>query len=274
MTWLRQILKSGSEIMINKVKRFINNYRNKKSAPKNRRHDDTYLVSYPKSGNTWVSFLISNAIIEYLNLDMDVNFFNIHDFVPDIHISREINNLYYENKFPRVIKSHSSFNPFYNKVFLLFRDPKDIMVSYYHFKKNMNSYNKNLSDFIRDDKFGVDSWVDHSESWLNNCYPSQRLNLFFYEDFKDNPNKELKRMFNLLGYNFNSTIIESAVEKSSLENMKIIENKTASYSLKKLEKFKFVRKGKKGQGKAELSSDDKNYINEQTTEVLTKLKRY
>jgi hypothetical protein len=205
---------------------------------------------------------------------MNVNFFNIHDFVPDIHISREINNLYYENKFPRIIKSHNSFNPFYKKGFLILRDPKDIMVSYYHYKKKLNSYEKDISSFIREDKFGINSWVRHTESWLSQCYPSQRINLFFYEDFKDNPNQELKRIFDLVGYDFNSVIIENAVEKSNLTNMKKIENKTASYSLKKREKFKFVRKGKKGEGKVELSSDDIKYINEKSKEVLLKLKKY
>ena len=40
--------------------------------------DDTFLVSYPKSGNTWVRFLLSNLLFP----QEDVGFANINRLLP------------------------------------------------------------------------------------------------------------------------------------------------------------------------------------------------
>ena len=41
--------------------------------------DDTFIVSYPRSGNTWTRFLIANL----LHPEVEVGFANIDSFVPD-----------------------------------------------------------------------------------------------------------------------------------------------------------------------------------------------
>ena len=40
--------------------------------------DDTFLVSYPKSGNTWVRFLLANLLFP----DEEVGFANINRLLP------------------------------------------------------------------------------------------------------------------------------------------------------------------------------------------------
>lgn len=42
--------------------------------------DDLFLVSYPKSGNTWTRFLVANLVYPERNPD----FSNINDLLPDI----------------------------------------------------------------------------------------------------------------------------------------------------------------------------------------------
>jgi len=242
---------------------------NKISEKPRNRTDNIYLVSFPKSGNTWISFLIANAINEYLDLKMKVNFFNIHFFIPEISDSTPSNLEYYP--FRKIIKSHNNFTKDYRYIFLLIRNPYDVMISYFYYLKNLNQYNKNFSSFIRDEKYGIKAWCKHTESWLNESIPSQRLHIFFYEDFKQNPEKELKKMFNLMGFNTEHFILKEAVEKSNFSNMKILEKTTGSYSMKKYEKFTFVRKGEVTNGK-ELPGLDKKFIEEET-EKITKMIR-
>ena len=115
---------------------------------KQMRNDDIYLVSYPRSGNTWISFLITNVVKLYLNLNIEVNFFNMHTFIPDIHQSRDIPIALQFPPFRRIIKSHSSYNPFYKNIFLLVRDPRDVMVSYYYFRKNLMQYQKDRKSVV------------------------------------------------------------------------------------------------------------------------------
>src|ERR1035438_3853281 len=53
--------------------------------------DDTFLDSYPKSGNTWIRFLIAN--LKYPEKHPD--FTNINDLVPDYeaHTKRSLNRM-------------------------------------------------------------------------------------------------------------------------------------------------------------------------------------
>ena len=47
---------------------------------------DVFLVSFPKSGNTWMRFMLANAMVQHSQLDISVNFKSIHQLVPDVHV--------------------------------------------------------------------------------------------------------------------------------------------------------------------------------------------
>ena len=67
--------------------------------------DDTFLLSYPKSGNTWSRFLVANLI----HAPEPVDFSNINRIIPDTEgtTKRYLNSL----PRPRVLKSHQYFDP-------------------------------------------------------------------------------------------------------------------------------------------------------------------
>jgi Sulfotransferase domain len=93
------------------------------------RHDDTFLVSYPRSGNTWTRFLIANL----LHPNKSVSFANIEHLIPDCEAmsSRYLKRL----SSPRVIKSHEYFDHRYKKVVYIVRDPRDVVLSYHSFQR-------------------------------------------------------------------------------------------------------------------------------------------
>ncbi len=65
--------------------------------------DDTFLVSYPKSGSTWARFLVAALA----NPEETVSFLNIDRLLPSIS-SRSKRDLRNQPR-PRLIKSHESF---------------------------------------------------------------------------------------------------------------------------------------------------------------------
>src|SRR5467141_466425 len=89
--------------------------------------DDVFLVSYPKSGNTWTRFLVANLVYPEKNPD----FSNINELIPDpeaMH-KRDLERA----ARPRLIKSHQYFDPRYPKVIYIVRDPRDVVLSEYYF---------------------------------------------------------------------------------------------------------------------------------------------
>jgi hypothetical protein len=72
--------------------------------------DDTFVVSYPRSGNTWTRFLIANLVFPSEN----VSFLNIERPIPDT--SSQSNRALKRIPRPRIIKSHQYFDPRYRRV--------------------------------------------------------------------------------------------------------------------------------------------------------------
>jgi hypothetical protein len=229
------------------------------------RHDDVYLVSFPRSGNTWLSFMLANVIIGHCNLEKEVNFFNIHDFIPDIYVSRYIPKNLEFKPFPRIIKSHEKFNPYYKKVIWLVRNPRDVMISYWHYYKELHNKQISLTDFIRDKKYGISAWVKHTESYLN-APLGIRILLVKYEDLKRDSKREISKILRHLGILVSEDTIDRAIEKSSFEEMKKIEKETAAYPGKYQTRFVFMRKGKAGQ--KELSEIEEDYIRQKAGNLM------
>jgi hypothetical protein len=149
--------------------------------PSSPRIDDTFLVEFPKSGITWLTFLIASVNLQKSGIERQPTFFAINDLVPDIHVSRHLPP---PLPFPdmRFIKSHAGYNPLYSKVIYLVRDPRDVMVSYYAFARKLGWYNGSLHDMIKDPQFGIKAWVAHANSWLDETKPSVSFNVIRYED--------------------------------------------------------------------------------------------
>jgi Sulfotransferase domain len=91
--------------------------------------DDTFVVSYPRSGNTWTRFLIANLVYPEKN----VGFTNIEKLIPDT--SSQSNRALKSTPRPRIIKSHEYFDHRYRKVIYIVRDPRDVALSYYDFQR-------------------------------------------------------------------------------------------------------------------------------------------
>ena len=112
--------------------------------------DDVWIVSYPKSGNTWTRFLIANLVSGGELVDWS----NIEQRVPDIYITKDVKLRKFAR--PRYLKSHEAYRPSYRRVVFIVRDPRDVAVSYYHFvrKTNMLPPDATMDDFMK--KTGLD----------------------------------------------------------------------------------------------------------------------
>jgi hypothetical protein len=111
-------------------------------------------------------FLVGNLI----HPAQQVTFANIERHTPDCEAmsSRYMNRV----PRPRIIKSHQWFDLRYRRVIYLVRDPRDVVISQYHFhrKRNLIADQFPLSEFVGRFLAGqtcfYGSWGEHAASWL------------------------------------------------------------------------------------------------------------
>lgn len=228
----------------------------------NVRDTDIFIVSYPKSGNTWTRFLIGNLIYEE-----GVDFANIENRVPDIYANSnaQLDKL----PSPRYLKSHEYFDPRYKKVIYIVRDPRDVAVSYWHFAKKQNVLpeNSTLVDFIefftqgKQDEFG--SWGENVGSWLGARENNKDFLLLRYEDLLTNPIEELRRVAHFASLPNDENRIKRAIELSSFDRMQHLEKSQGKHwkaIRNSNQNLPFVRSGKSGGWKNSLSEQDASAI--------------
>jgi len=246
------------------IKNFIKGIKYKYTLPKNPSHDDIYIVEFPKSGITWLQFIIGNIELKLAGIyDEYVTYYNHHKYIPDIH---NIRNSHIRRFLKRTfIKSHSEYNPYYYFVIYLIRNPIDVMVSYYNFLL-YHGYNLSFEVFIKNKNFGIKAWKRHVLSWWYRKVKAQRIHFIKYENLLKNPVYEISELYKNLGVNIDENIIKNAVEKSKLEIMKQSEEHYKKYNPNYT--MEFV--GKKGKIKKEqlVTEKIKNFIRKETKEII------
>jgi len=213
--------------------------------------DDTFIVSFPKSGNTWVRFLVANL----LHPGEAVTFQNIERIIPDMHAQskRFIRNI----PRPRIIKSHEYFDPSYRRVIYIVRDPRDVLLSSYNFHRKQRqipdncpleqyvtrflsgevwssyaSWSQNVSSWLATRRqlpagglFG--NWRDSVSSWLNSPMGSCDFLMLRYEAMLANPLRELTRIVAFLQIDVSPELLSQAVIRSSAGELRKLEQSQA-----------------------------------------------
>ena len=117
-----------SNFLLNFQKKLFQNKRRGKKKSLSLFENDVFLISYPKSGSTWIRFMLGN----YFSGNK-CDFTNYHLLVPDLH--RNIDCLKTTKQKPRYLKSHQYFSPQFENVVYIVRDGRDVAVSYYYHSK-------------------------------------------------------------------------------------------------------------------------------------------
>jgi hypothetical protein len=184
--------------------------------------DDTFLVSYPRSGNTWTRF--ANLVFS----DRTVDFTNIETLIPDT--TSQSNLTLKGTPRPRIIKTHEYFDHRYPKTIYIVRDPRDVALSYYafHLKYMHLEDSVGLEQFVDDFVSGHQksewaSWGENVGSWVYARGRSPSFLLLRYEDMQSDPVKELGRVADFMGIAAEPGRLQKAVDLSSADRMRELE---------------------------------------------------
>ena len=202
------------------------------------RKADIVVVSFGKSGRTWLRVMISHLFRVMYGLPDNAilgfdNFHNLNRAVPKIFFT-------HDNYIKDFTGDFESKKPFYDKrVILLARDPRDVAVSQFFqwkfrvkpSKVAINNYpprgsDISLFDFVTGDNGGsMKAVTDYLNLWANESDKLDNFYLLRYEDLRAEPHKFLREMLDFMQVEATEAHVDAAVDYSSYENMKKMESK-------------------------------------------------
>ncbi len=238
--------------------------------------DDTFLVSYPRSGNTWTRFLIANLV----HPDKPVSFTNIEHLIPDT--SSQSNRALKRTPRPRIIKTHQYFDHRYPRTIYIVRDPRDIALSYYDFQRKyrqiedsypLESY---VDDFVCGRLISADwgTWAENVASWVYTRGNRKEFLLLRYEDMVKDTGSELLRIAAFLGIDADPDRLRQAVERSSADRMRELEKSEADRWIatkNRRQDIPFVRVAKSGGWRTSLPQSCVQQIETAWGDLMTSL---
>lgn len=182
------------------------------------RASDILLASFPKSGSTWLRFIISNIVRILNEEEVDVDFHSLNYYSPHIVRNRRLSGSPAFENTPRFLKTHFYYNGYFSKYrkLLLVRNPEDTLVSYFHYIKNeVGKDVHDFEDFVRHWRWGCNGWNYFHSTWLGS-YDS----LVHYEELRRDPVGILSEAFKKLNFEVSDSVLEEAIKLSSKENMR------------------------------------------------------
>ncbi|XP_070560564.1 sulfotransferase 1C4-like [Ptychodera flava] len=220
--------------------------------------DDIFVVSFPKSGTTWVleltQLIINKGDPTYSE---SVNHFDripFMEFEPENYPKRNGLTAMQNIESPRLLKSHLPIHVFPPqalqmgcKIILVARNPKDTVASYYNFYQALpplfGDYKGDFSNYLKlfvNGKVVFGDWFDFTLGWWK--YVEEKNALFLkYEDMKRDPRDATVKISEYLNCNLSDEVIDEITERCSFARMKT--------KFQGVEERAFMRKGAIGDWK-------------------------
>jgi hypothetical protein len=179
---------------------------------------DALLVSYPRSGTTWLRFLLSEALTGR-SADFDPE----AAAVPYVGGQRRAPAILPEGG--RLLFSHETINVGDRKIIYIIRDPRAVAVSEFRWLERRglapSSLDRFVHEFIRGRSNPWGQWGRHVETWLaSDAARNGLLCLVRFEDLAEDARATLSSVLDFLDAHVDDERIDAAVENNSFAAMR------------------------------------------------------
>ena len=194
------------------------------------------IVSFPKSGRTWLRAMLSGYYQVSYGIDRkemlgSTNYHKQNNKIPTIMFT-------HDNYLKNYTKEPDSKAPYYDKkVILLVRDPRDVAVSWYHtrrFRPNplkrhvgIREVGENVPNMFAFVFGGLERIIGYMNVWERERVRIKGFLMVRYEDLRADPAEVLARVLDFLGTPGSDEALAQAVSYASFENMRKMEQTQA-----------------------------------------------
>jgi len=225
------------------------------------RDTDLFVCSFPKSGTTWVQYIVQLleqecGILPASNLEGEFPYMEyVYPGVKAISAKQGTRRI--KTHLPLELLPADVVDNGKGKVIYIARNPKDVSVSYFHFARMLSElkYEGDFANFHEkfvSGRVAYSPWPQHVRGFWENRNKSNVLFLT-YEDLHQFPEKCVTQIASFLELNVNKESIERVCFLSKFHNMQ--RNPNVNYSwwdelgIRKKSESKFLRKGVVGDWK-------------------------
>lgn len=235
----------------------------------NTRRGDICFTAYPKSGSTWLSYILL-LLTRNGEIPTDETLRSCLHWVASSFTYPRSREQLEALPSPRIFKSHMPYSmavggePADNpcKYIYIARNPKDVCASYFHFESNKSwagDYNGPWEHWLKmfvNGEVQRGDWFEHVLSWWQHRHATNILFLH-YEDLRQSFASEVARIAHFLDYPLPAGLLEKIEEKTSFEVMK----RDDFSNMHEIEELTgFFRRGQVGSWKQRFSDAQNAYF--------------
>jgi hypothetical protein len=233
--------------------------------------NDLFIASYPRSGTTWLRFMLFELLT-----GGDSEFETVNERIPYIGKHHRVPQLLHGGG--RVIQSHEAFLRGVGSAIYVVRDPRSVVLSEYLWQLRTGLSRENFGRFFelflagRANPYG--RWDRHVRAWVESKPALQgRVKVVRFEDLRADTIGELGRILAFLGLSRDSSSIEQVVANNGLAQMRAKEERAPSWALgaKARPDIRFVNEGSISNWKQDLSPEQVKRIGQKFQQTLMSL---
>ncbi|XP_062397388.1 sulfotransferase 6B1-like [Sardina pilchardus] len=231
------------------------------------RADDVMLVAYPKCGFNWVVAVLRRIIAASSGVKDSSDITQLIEF-----LTPEGQKGMAGQPSPRIIGTHlyhemipASFKEKKAKALVVWRNPKDTVVSYFHFM-NKNpvlpnvEWNQFFSDFMSGE-VGWGSYFDHALAW-NKHMDDPNVKIVTFEELKQDLSEGIRQISQFFGFPLTEEQVQSIHSESTFSAMSA--NSVLGQNMGSV----LFRKGEVGDWKNHLSEAQSQQMDEEFNKTL------